>query len=107
MKLVEVANKYLTRQKFSAWYLRRIEMIEPEEVARRMDVSVATVYNYVWQATRELADHIEEIEDPDDYLAYMISILRGHRIENAVDSTAKAAIKREERTFFANRVDER
>lgn len=105
MKLVEVAGRVLTRRQFECWYMRRIENMEAEEVARRMSLSYATVYNYVWEATRTLADHAADIEDPDDYLCCMISILRGHRIENAVDSTPKAVFNREERENFANSVD--
>ena len=97
MKLVEVATRVLTRRQRECWYLRRIELIEAEEVARRMQISLASVYNLTWEATRTLADHVDDIEDVDAALAYMVSILRGHKVENAEDSTVKSAIFREDR----------
>jgi hypothetical protein len=102
MKLVEVANRCLTRRQFECWYQRRIENIEPEEVARRMNVSVHRVHSLVWEATRELADHVDEIEDVDLHLSFMVSILRGHKVENAVDSTVKSVVLHEKRDKSVN-----
>lgn len=101
MKLVEVAAKVLSRRRYEAWYLRRIEMIEPEEVARRMSIAVAIVHNYVWEAERALVDHAQDIDDIEEHLACMISIIRGKRVENATDSTPKAVFSRQERKNFA------
>ena len=101
MKLIEVARANLRRREYECWYSRRIEMLEPEEVARRMNISVARVHNYVWEAERALVDHAADIEDPNDYLCTMLSIIRSRRIENVEDSTPKAAIRRQERQNFA------
>ena len=102
MKLVEIAHKYLTARQRQAWYQRRIENIEPEEVARRMGILVHSVHNLVSEADQRLADHVCEIEDNDFLLAYLIPIRRGHKVENAEDTTVKSVLYRQKRAFFVN-----
>jgi len=102
VKLVEVATRVLTRRQFECWYQSDIEMLEPDEIARRMDISVATVYSMAFKARHKLSEHAGDIEDPDTRLACLISIRRGHKVENAEDSTVKSVLFQEERDNFVN-----
>ena len=97
MKLVEVAKKHLKPHQFEVWYQRRIEMIEPEEVARRLSITVASVHQYVWMAERDLADHESEIEDVEEHLAVIITILRNRKVEDVRDTTLQKAAQRLEK----------